>query len=394
LAHATIKLPLHGGHAPPYLINRMIKLSNAISKVIVDEYGEHELLRRLSDALWFQAFGCVLGFDWHSSGVTTVVTGVLKQSLTVEDHGISIAGGKGKRSTEAKQHIPLLAEKNYNLSSNKIDSLLYASKMAAKVDNAAVQDGYTLYHHVILFDKTGDWCVVQQGMNAKNMMARRYHWMSDFVKSFTCEPQTGIICNYKNTKTLNMSSINSRESQSVSLELVTGNTKKLKTYADKAKIEKYNSHDNTVTLDRWIPRNNSTISSSVFFENYTHDEHYEMPRRLNWDLFKKIYDIQPKNYEQLISIPGFGPAAVRALALIGDIIFGTEPSWQDPVKFTFAHGGKDGVPYPVARKTYDKSVAYLSSAIEGAEIERKDRIEALKRLGTYSARLFSKRGPD
>jgi uncharacterized protein len=131
LAHGTIKLPLHGGHAPSYLIVRMIKLSSAISKVIVNEYGQHEFLRRLSDPLWFQAFGCVLGFDWHSSGVTTVVTGVLKQSLTVEDHGISIAGGKGKRSTEAKKHIPLLAEKNYNLSSNKIDSLLYASKMAA-----------------------------------------------------------------------------------------------------------------------------------------------------------------------------------------------------------------------------------------------------------------------
>src|SRR5206468_5906067 len=216
MAHSTIKLPLHGGYAPSYLINRMIKLSGAISKVIVNEYGEQDFLRRLSDPLWFQAFGCVLGFDWHSSGVTTVVTGVLKQSLTVEEHGISIAGGKGKRSTQAKNDIPLLAEKYYNLSSNKISSLLYASKMAAKVDNAAVQDGYSLYHHVIFFDKNGDWSVVQQGMNVEKMMARRYHWMSDFTKNFTCEPHTGIICNYKSKRTLNMSSINSIENQKVS----------------------------------------------------------------------------------------------------------------------------------------------------------------------------------
>src|SRR4026207_1601113 len=151
MAHATIKLPLHGGYAPAYLIRRMIKLSYAISKVIVDEYGQQEFLRRLADPLWFQAFGCVLGFDWHSSGVTTVVTGVLKQSLKEDVHGISVAGGKGRRSTETKYDILTLAEKHYNLSSGKIDRLLYASKMAAKIDNTAVQDGYSLYHHVILF---------------------------------------------------------------------------------------------------------------------------------------------------------------------------------------------------------------------------------------------------
>jgi hypothetical protein len=148
---ATINLPLHGGHAPAYLIRRMVKLSYAISKVIVDEYGQQEFLRRLADPLWFQAFGCVLGFDWHSSGVTTVVTGVLKQSLKDDVQGISIAGGKGRKSTQARYDIPKIAESHYNLSSDKIEKLLYASKMAAKVDNAAVQDGYSLYHHAILF---------------------------------------------------------------------------------------------------------------------------------------------------------------------------------------------------------------------------------------------------
>jgi hypothetical protein len=189
----------------------MIKLSGAISKVIVDHYGEHEFLRRLSDPLWFQAFGCVLGFDWHSSGVTTVVTGVLKQALTVDNHGICIVGGKGKKSREAKTDIPRLAEKNYNLSSAKTNSLLYASKMAAKVDGAAVQDGYSLYHHAVLFDKDGDWTVVQQGMNASNMMARRYHWISDCVRNFVSDPHAGIICASKNSNTLNMTSVDSEE---------------------------------------------------------------------------------------------------------------------------------------------------------------------------------------
>ena len=160
LDNSTINLPLHGGHAPPYLIRRMVRLSHSISKVIIEEYGHHEFLMRLSDPLWFQAFGCVLGFDWHSSGVTTVVTGVLKESINENVHGISIAGGKGRKATETKNEIPKLAEKHYNLSTTKIDKLLYASKMAAKIDNAAIQDSYSLYHHAIFFDKDGNWTVV------------------------------------------------------------------------------------------------------------------------------------------------------------------------------------------------------------------------------------------
>ena len=382
--NATINLPLHGGHAPPYLIKRMIKLSGAISKVIVDYYGEHEFLRRLSDPLWFQAFGCVLGFDWHSSGVTTVVTGVLKQALTVDNHGICIVGGKGKKSREAKTDIPRLAEKNYNLSSSKTNSLMYASKMAAKVDGAAVQDGYSLYHHVVLFDKDGDWTVVQQGMNASNMMARRYHWISDCVRSFVSDPHAGIICASKSSNTLNMTSVDSEENQKLSVELATDGISNLKSSVIKI-TEKLDHHGNG-TLDNWIKEHDTAPLESVQEEYLS--EHYEMPRRLNWNLFRKIYDIQPTNYEQLISIPGFGPAAVRALSLIGEIIFGTKASWQDPVKFNFAHGGKDGVPYPVARETYDKSIRYLSSAIEGAEIQREERIQSLKKLAVFSTKIF------
>ena len=219
---ATINLPLHGGHAPPHLIRRMIKLSNSISKIIVDEYGQSEFLRRLSDPLWFQAFGCVLGFDWHSSGVTTVVTGVLKQSLKEDVHAISIAGGKGKKATQTKNDIPKLAERYYNLSSTMIDDLLYASRMAAKVDNAAVQDCYSLYHHVILFDEHGDWAIIQQGMNPHNKMARRYHWNSENLKSFVSEPHAGIISECKSPNILNMTSIGSADNQKICVELANG----------------------------------------------------------------------------------------------------------------------------------------------------------------------------
>ena len=381
---ATINLPLHGGHAPAYLIRRMVKLSYAISKVIVDEYGQHEFLRRLADPLWFQAFGCVLGFDWHSSGVTTVVTGVLKQSLKDDVQAISIAGGKGRKSTKTKYDITRLAEAHYNLSSDKIDNLLYASRIAAKVDNAAVQDGYSLYHHVIVFDERGNWTIVQQGMNPNNKMARRYHWISENLKSFVSEPHAGIISERKSPNSLDMTSIHSAGNQKTCVELVTGDINNLKSSVYRVATAMHSAHSKKNTLDSWI-----TGYDKNDREIQRYPEHYEMPRRLDWNAFRNAYDIHPQNYEQLISIPGIGPAAVRALSLIGEIIFGTRASWQDPVKYNFAHGGKDGVPHPIARKTYDKSISYLSSAIEGAEIEREQRIQALRKLAEYSARIFN-----
>jgi len=363
-----MNLPLHGGRPPAYLVRRMIRLSRAMSKVIVDEYGQREFLRRLSDPLWFQAFGCVLGFDWHSSGVTTVLTGVLKQSLAPDVHGISIAGGKGAKSTSAMYDIPKLAE-HFGLSDTKTHSLLHASKMSAKVDSAAVQDGYPLYHHVILFDERGDWAVVQQGMNVENRMARRYHWVSDSVLEFTCEPHAGIICEARAENSLDMTSRGSQENQQVSLDLARGDTENLK-----SSIRRLGGRN---TLDCWLGVEPVNLSG------------YEMPRRLDWDLFRHIYDMQPKNYEELLSMQGVGAATVRALALVAELIHGTKASWSDPVKYSFAHGGKDGVPHPVARKVYDQSISYLQGAVEGAEIGREERKEALKGLAQFSESMFS-----
>ncbi|HEY3094444.1 MAG TPA: DUF763 domain-containing protein, partial [Nitrososphaera sp.] len=330
-----INLPLHTGHAPAYLIRRMIRLPNAMSKVIIDDYGQMEFLSRLSDPLWFQAFGCVLGFDWHSSGVTTVVSGVLKQALKPDVHGIAMAGGKGKKSTSAKMDIPLLAE-SFGLSSARTDSLLYASKMAAKVDSAAVQDGYSLYHHVILFDERGNWAVVQQGMSAENRMARRYHWLSGDVPNFVREPHSGIISDKKNPSALDMTAVQSQENQKVCVDLA-----KSDTYNLKSSVCRLAAKD---SLDQWLGGNMVDASG------------YEMPRKLDWGLFRRIYDVQPSNYEDLLSIQGVGGSTVRALSLIAELIYGAKASWYDPVKYSFAHGGKDGVPYPIARKVYDESI--------------------------------------
>ena len=364
-----INLPLHTGHAPAYLVRRMIKLSNAMAKVIVDEHGQQEFLNRLSDPVWFQAFGCVLGFDWHSSGVTTVVTGILKQSLSPDVHGVAIAGGKGSKAHSAVPDIPRLAE-NFGLSDGKINSLLYASKMSAKVDNAAVQDGYSLYHHAILFDERGDWAVVQQGMNAQNRMARRYHWASDGLKAFVQEPHAGIICGQKTEGTLDMTAAGSQANQQVCLDLVKESSGNLRSSICRLGAEN--------TLDRWL--------GTSPLVNITG---YEMPRHLDWDLFKRMYDVQPKNYEDLLGMQGVGAATIRALALVAELIYGTPASWRDPVKYSFAHGGKDGVPHPVARKVYDQSIRYLQGAIEGAELEREERTGALKKLAGFTEQMFS-----
>lgn len=367
---SCINLPLHTGHAPQYLIKRMIKLSKPIIKLIADEYGSQEVLKRLSDPLWFQSLGCILGFDWHSSGLTTVLTGVLKQSLKYDTHQISVAGGKGKNAINTPHEI-IKFEKDYCLSTSVRDKLIYASKITAKVDSTAIQDGYELYHHTIFFDHKGNWAIIQQGMNEKYRMARRYHWISDNISSFVCEPHTGIVCDKVNEYTLNMVAKDSIENQKISLDIIKESPNNIK-----SSIYKINNRN---SLDKWINTDN----------NYTSISTYEMPRHLNWNLFKELYDIQPRNYEHLLSIRGVGPSVIRALSLIGEIIYGAKTSWHDPVKYNFAHGGKDGVPFPIMRRTYDKTITFMQEMVEGAELDQIEKKNALKRLASYSKVLFS-----
>ncbi len=362
----TIQLPLHPGHAPQWLVRRMGKLSYAISKLLIEEHGQHEFLRRMSDPLWFQAFGCVLGFDWHSSGLTTVVTGVMKQSLKPDVHGIMLAGGKGMRGVNAKNDIANICE-IFNISESKQQELLYASRISAKIDNAAVQDGYSLYHHTFFLAEDGSWTVVQQGMNPDNRMARRYHWLGDSVESFVSEPHSGIISGATSEQALDMTSQLSEECRETCVDIVNSNPSNVISSVQRLPIKN--------SLDQWL--GNHQLNT----------EAYAMPWHLDWDLFRRVYDIKPRNYEEMISIKGVGPAAVRALALVAELIYGTTPSWKDPVKFSFAHGGKDGVPYPVDRKVYDKSIKILMEAIEGAEIEREVKLKALRNLASYAGTL-------
>ena len=385
MKRGTINLPLHHGQAPSYLVKRMIKLSSAISTIIIEENGSKEFFKRISDPLWFQAFGCVLGFDWHSSGLTTVVTGVLKQSLNSEQHRITISGGKGKNSTKPKYEIKTLAEKNYNLSTSKINHLLYASKMSAKIDNSAIQDGFNLYHHMIFFDEDGNWTIIQQGLNEKYKLARRYHWISDNLINYIIEPHKGIIGQERIPLCLNMTSKEAEENRKSCVDLVKEGSNSIQSY-----IYKIMETNTLEKLDKWISLNRLDSDVNNFVEQrYSHIEKYEMPRKINWKTMDELYDISPTNYEHLISQNGVGPSTVRALALISEIIYGNRASWSDPVKYNYAHGGKDGVPYPIARNTYDNSIKYLSEAINGSEIEKIEKISSLKKLSMYSNILFN-----
>jgi hypothetical protein len=220
-------LPLHSGKAPKWLYKRMVSLSKAIIEVISYEHGKDDFLQRISDPFWFQALSCVLGFDWHSSGTTTVTCGALKEAIDPEEFGFAIAGGKGKASSKTLYEIEKIGEL-YNLSTKSIEELKYSSRMTAKVDNTAIQDGHNLYHHVIIFSENKKWSVIQQGMNSQNNYARRYHWFSEEVNNFVCEPHNAIIGDIRQDNVLDMTARQSKSAQITSVDLVNDNPIHLK----------------------------------------------------------------------------------------------------------------------------------------------------------------------
>ncbi|MCX6818818.1 MAG: DUF763 domain-containing protein [Candidatus Aenigmarchaeota archaeon] len=351
-------LPLHPGRAPPWLFGRMVKLAKEITEVIIYEYSKDELLRRLSDPFWFQSFSCVLGYDWHSSGTTTVTCGALKEAIKPE-LGIAVCGGKGKTSRKTPGEIEKFAEA-FSLSTKKAEELVYSSKMSAKVDNTAIQDGYNLYHHCFIFTENGNWAVIQQGMNTINRYARRYHWLSGF-NSFVEEPHSAICCDKQEKEALNMVAKESKEARSASVDLVKDN------------------------IGKRLSRQNTLRDFSVKVEKLDLPKCHEI-RNLSKQTvtaLQNAYEIQPDKYEELLAIRGIGPKAVRALALLSEIIYGSELSWKDPAKFSFAHGGKDGIPYPVDRKNMDLSIDMLRNAITQAKIGEQDKLHAIRRLNEF-----------
>jgi hypothetical protein len=329
----------------------MVKLAREVSVHIVSEFGSEEMLRRLSDPFWFQAFGCVLGFDWHSSGVTTTVTGALKEGIRglERDLGFFAGGGKGSASRQTPMEITSACEKL------SIDPrpLVYASRMSAKVDSAAVQDGYQLYHHAFFFTPSGGWCVVQQGMNDDNGMARRYHWLSAAVRSYVNEPHAAVCA----------------EAQAATLNLVAGESEPVR--AASADLARQEPSVVLSALTRipalTMPRRHAVLRADV------------TPQYLE-KILLKTYERAPEDFETLLGMEGVGARTLRALALVSEIIYGTPASTRDPARFSFAHGGKDGFPYPVDTETYDTTVEVLRAAVNRSGIDRSERVQALKRL--------------
>ena len=349
-------LPLHGGKAPRYLFERMVPLSREIVVYIAREYGRAEVLRRLSDPYWFQALGCVLGFDWHSSGLTTTVTGALKQGLRGLDAelGIFVAGGKGATSRKTPAEIAAACDRT----GRDAGPLVYASRMAAKVDNAAVQDGYQLYHHVFVFTDDGQWCVVQQGMSDETSMARRYHWLSDTVTDFVAEPHAAICC----------------DTTAATLDLVAAQSAAVR--AASAALASRSPHATLEALGYLptleMPRRHAVAAADID------------PRRLQKVLLR-TYEQAPADFEALLGIEGVGPKTLRALALTSELIHGTQASRSDPARFSFAHGGKDGTPFPVDRATYDRTIDIMHNALNVARVGRSEKIDAFRRLARFGA---------
>lgn len=350
----TADLPLHWGNTPNWLFQRMTCLARAIIEIIIIEYGPQELLKRISDPVWFQSLGCVLGFDWHSSGVTTTVCGALKEGIKglESELGIFIAGGKGKTALKTPSEIELKAQQ-FGLDPNP---LVYASRMSAKVDSCALQDGYQLYHHVFFASKDGNWAVVQQGMNLPTRWARRYHWLSSNITDFVVEPHKAIVCDHK-TKPLNLVAQASADTRIVAVKLAQEKPKKVVKELTRIKELTLPMHHPIYAWDIDVKRIERILLTT-----------YENP---------------PSDFAGLLITPRVGPKTIRALALIAEITYGAVPSFQDPVSYSFAHGGKDGYPYLVNQKEYDTSIAILEKAVKMAKLGRTEQLAALHRLTNW-----------
>jgi uncharacterized protein len=348
----TADLPLHGGKAPPWLFQRMVKLGREIIRLIIEDHGPEEILRRISDPYWFQSLGCVLGFDWHSSGVTTTVCGAMKESLRGRERewGLVIAGGKGATSRRTPAEIVVAGEK-FSLSHDP-EELVYLSRLTAKIDNNAIQDGFQLYHHNFFFTFGGSWAVVQQGMNER--FARRYHWHSENVESLIRDPHAAICSDLQLERTLNLVAAESTPAQAMITELAREQPAKLVTELQSLQTLSLPSHHEVNVKDL-------------------------RPESIEKVLLK-TYEAKAGDFQTLLGLPGVGAKTLRALALIAEIAYGTPASWKDPVKFSFAHGGKDGHPYRINRQVYDQSIDFLRRTLERTRIETSEKNQALKRL--------------
>jgi len=368
------------GRCPRWLFERMVKLGREMTRVLVAEFGPDEFISRIADPVWFQALGTILAFDWNASGLTTILTAALKEAIRDEEEnlGLFICGGKGKTSRKTPDEIAAWADK-LSLPNQCADNLVYNSRMSAKVDSSLVQDGYQIYHHSFFFSRNGSWAVVQQGMNEIDASARRYHWFSENIEDLVCEPHTGIVAPTRQKRLLNLTSRNSENTRQLSVEFVSSGYRSL--MKDIEILRKYSSNLSNMVSLRYKGQQLTLLKleDTEFKWHPVVSEDFSQSRYLE-KILRKLCDREPEHYEQLLAVRGVGPKTVRALALVGEVIYGATPSYEDPARYSFAHGGKDKIPYPVDRETYDKTISVLAEAVRHSRISPYEKDRAIKRL--------------
>jgi hypothetical protein len=347
----TADLPLHNGTVPAWLAERMTRLGTAIAENVIHYYGVSEFLTRLSDPFWFQALGCVMGMDWHSSGITTSVLSALKRGLNPRESelGVYVCGGRGRQSRQTPGELNSYAERT----SLNSDSLVRASRLVARVDNNAIADGFQLYIHGFIVSRNGEWTVVQQGMSGETALARRYHWHSTSVRDFTSEPHTGIVGEYQGT-IMNLVHEKSRPSQQALLQIA------------QERPETTLQQVRKLTM----PRHHEVRASDVDL------------RRLG-AVLAVTYEREFRDFASLLLLEKLGPRTLQTLALVAEVVHGTPTRFSDPARFSFALGGKDGHPFPVPLKTYDETLSILRRSLDKAKIGCTDKIDGFKRLDGF-----------
>src|SRR4051794_3360310 len=357
----TADLPLHGGRVPQWLAERMTALGTAIVESVLHHYGTSELLSRLSDPFWFQALGSVMGMDWHSSGITTSVLGALKRGLNprARELGLYVCGGRGRHSRNTPDELRAVAEQR-GLNG---EELVRTSRLTARVDNNAIADGFQIYLHTFVVSASGEWAVVQQGMNEASGLARRYHWHSATVRDFTSQPHTAIVGEPQG-EIMNLVDAHAQPAQSALLEIVRESPDA--TLAEARKLTMPRRHD-VQPADVDLKRLGAVLAVA--------------------------YEREFRDFASLLLLEKLGPRTLQSLALVAEVVHGAPSRFSDPARFSFAHGGKDGHPFPVPLKTYDESLSVLRRALDAARLGHTEKLEGFRRLDRLTRAVESNRDP-
>jgi hypothetical protein len=355
-------LPLHGGRVPPWLATRMVTLGTAIAESVLYHYGRPAFLSRLSDPFWFQALGAVMGMDWHSSGITTSVMGALKKGLNPRAHelGIYICGGRGRQSRQTPDELRAVADRT----SLNGDALVRTSRLTARIDNNAIADGFQIYLHAFVVTPDGDWAIVQQGMNEASRLARRYHWHSAAVRDFTADPHTAIVGQPTGT-IRNLVDARARPAQDALLTIARDDP--ARTLADVRRLT--------------MPTRHEVRASDV------------NEKRLG-AVLALAHERDVRDFASFLLLEQLGPRTLQSLSLIAEVVHGTPTRFDDPARFSFAHGGKDGHPFPVPLTVYDESIAVLRRALDAAKLGHTDKLEGLSRLDKLTRAIEQQRQPE